>query len=415
MKVLQVPRRFVRREWGGMETVILELTKRLPGLGIETAVSCTNALADTDEESIEGVQVRRFPYVYPYFGLSPEAVERLDHLGGNCYSRGLLQHLREEPAVDLLHLHSGRYLNGICHHVARQRGIPYIVTVHGGFLDAPPAEADAWTDPTRGKLEWGRALGWWYGSRHVFDDAAAILCVDYEDTAKMAARFPGKRVLHQPNGVDSQRFVQGNRERFRTQLGLDPATKLLLNVSRIDHQKNQWLAVDILARLLGEGKPVHLVLVGPITNPPYHDRLQAAIQTQGLTGHVTVIPGLPPGDPALADAYQAADLFLLTSLHEPFGIVLLEAWAAGCPVVTTAVGGIPHFTQDGEDVLHFASGDAATGANLVWRVLSNPRLAETLVAKGRAKALDTYSWDRIAGQLASLYQDVCAEGRVPQR
>ena len=169
------------------------------------------------------------------------------------------------------------------------------------------------------------------------------------------------------------------------------------------------------ARLLGEGKPVHLVLVGPITNPPYHDRLQAAIQTQGLTGHVTVIPGLPPGDPTLADAYQAADLFLLTSLHEPFGIVLLEAWAAGCPVVTTSVGGIPHFTQDGEDVLRFASGDGATGANLVWRVLSNPLLAETLVAKGRAKALDTYSWDRIAGQLASLYQEVHAEGRVRQR
>lgn len=415
MKVLQVPRRFVRREWGGMETVILELTKRLPGLGIETAVACTNALADTDEESIEGVQVRRFPYVYPYLGLSPEAIDRLDHKGGNFFSAGLLKHLREEPAVDLIHLHTRRYLDGVCRQVARQRGIPYIVTVHGGALDAPPAEADAWTDPTRGKLEWGRALGWWYGSRHVFNDAAAILCVDYEDTAKMAARFPGKRVLHQPNGVDSQRFVQGSRERFRTQLGLDPGTRLLLNVSRIDHQKNQWLAVDILARLLGEGKPVHLVLVGPITNPPYHDRLQAAIQTQGLEGHVTVIPGLPPGDPTLADAYQAADLFLLTSLHEPFGIVLLEAWAAGCPVVTTSVGGIPHFTQDGEDVLRFASGDGATGANLVWRVLSSPHLAETLAAKGRAKAVETYSWDRIAGQLASLYQEIHAEGRVPQR
>jgi len=413
MKVLQVPRRFVRREWGGMETVILEQAKRLPASGVETAVVCTNALADTDEETIEGVKVNRFPYVYPYLRLGADAIERLDHKGGNCFSAGLLRHLREEPAVDLIHLHSGRYLDGICRHVARQRGIPYIVTVHGGALDAPPAEADAWSDPTRGKLEWGKALGLWYGSRRVFDDAAAILCVDHADTAKMVARYPNKRVLQQPNGVDPNRFAEGSRERFRARLGLSEETKLLLNVSRIDHMKNQWLAVDILARLLGEGKPVHLALVGPMTNPPYYDRLVSAIKNQGLEGHVTMVPGLPPGDPTLADAYQAADLFLVTSLHEPFGIVVLEAWSVGCPVVTTAVGGIPYFTQDGEDALRFASGDGATGANLVWRVLSNPSLAERLGANGRAKARETYSWDRVTSQLASLYQEVLAADKVP--
>lgn len=409
MKALQVPRRFVRQEWGGTETVILETAKRLPDFGIETAVVCPRVLTNCDEETIDGVAVRRFPYIYPYWGLDREARDRLDHKGGDLFSFALLRHLRQCQELDLIHLHAGKRLDGICRQVARQRGIPYVVTVHGGVMDAPADEEDAWSNPTRGTVEWGRILGLRYGSRRVFEDAAAILCVDYEDTARMNEKYPGKRVRHLPNGVDPERFVGGERTRFRARFGLAEETKILLNVSRIDHQKNQWLAVDILARLLGEGKPVHLVLVGPIGNPAYHSRLQKAIETQGLTNHVTIIPGLPAGDPLLADAYRAADLFLLTSLHEPFGIVVLEAWAAGCPVAATSVGGIPHFTEDGKDVLRFASGDAAGGASQAWRLLSQPDIARRLAENGREKARQTYSWDRLASQLADLYREVAAK------
>ena len=411
MKAIQVPRRFVREEWGGTETVILETAKRLPDFGVEAGVVCPNALASNDEEVIEGVSVRRFPYFYPYWGLGREAIGRLNRKGGNLFSFPLLRHLRAEPDLGLIHLHTGKRLGGICRHVARQRGIPYVISVHGGVIDVPKSEADTWTNPTRGTIEWGKVLGFWYGSRRVFDDAAAILCVDYEETAKMAARYPGKRVLHLPNGVDPQRFAGGDRARFRARFGLAEDTTMLLNVSRIDHQKNQQLAVDILARLLAEDKPVHLVLIGPVTNPAYHDELQKTISSQGLADRVTIIPGLPPGDPLLADAYQAADAFLLTSLHEPFGIVILEAWAAGCPVVTTSVGGIPHFTLDGEDALRFPTGDAAGGARQVSRLMADPASARCLAERGRQKAVETYSWGRITGQLAALYEEVCAAGK----
>jgi glycosyltransferase involved in cell wall biosynthesis len=243
----------------------------------------------------------------------------------------------------------------------------------------------------------------------VFDDAAAILCVDYEETGKMAERYPDKRVIHLPNGVDPARFAAGDRARFRDRIGIGQDMPLLLNVSRIDHQKNQWLAVDILARLLEGGQNMHLALIGPITNPAYHERLAKAIADQNLSDYVTIIPGLPPGDPLLADAYKSADAFLLTSLHEPFGIVILEAWAAGCPVVCTSVGGIPHFTEDGEDTLRFASGDAGAATSHLRQLLSTPSLAARLVENGRRKALGTYSWDRITEQLANLYQEVRGE------
>lgn len=407
MRVLQIPRRFVRDDWGGTETVIFETCQRLLQRGWDTSVCCPNALAESNFDSLDGLNVRRFPYFYPYLGLSAEASHRLDKKAGNLFSWSLLRHLQQEPLVDVMHVHSGKRLGGIVRHVARQRGIPYVVSLHGGVLDVPAEEASSWTEPTRGTLEWGKALGWWVGSRRVLDDAAAILCVGGGEYRAMSAQFPQKRVIQLPNGADVERFAQGDGASFRRKHGIPHAAKVMLCVARIDPQKNQIALVDTLQQCLQVEPNTHLVLIGHVTNHQYAWNVQDRISTQELASNVTIIPGVDPLSSDLQDAYQAADVFVLPSVHEPFGIVVLEAWAAGLPVVANSVGGLMDLIDHEVDGLLCSPTSPESFTSAVRELLTCPaehrmRLGD----RGQEKACREYSWDAVTEKLIDIYAEV---------
>ena len=409
MKIAMVPRRFVQSEWGGTETVVLQTARCLKSLGHEAVIICPNALADSNRENIGGVEVVRTGYFYPYFGLSREARRMLDKKAGNMFSFSLLRTLMGAPHVDLIHLHTIKRVGGIGRFVARRRKIPYVVSLHGGVLDMPQSEEESFTEPTRGALEWGKLLGWAVGSRRVLDDAAAIVCVGQEEQRRTQAAYPGKKVIFLPNGVDLNRFAEGDGARFRAEHGIPNNAPMLLTVGRIDPQKNQRMLLDVVTQLTPKYPDLHLVLMGHVTNEEYRQALVQEITDRGLAGRVKLIPGLRADSPALVDAYHAADLFVLPSVHEPFGIVILEAWAAGRPVVASRVGGIPSFVEDGLDGLLVESGDAAGFADAITACLSNPDRAASLAKAGRDKARARYSWDAVTGQLLDLYREVLGE------
>ena len=339
LRTLQITRRFVSHDWGGTETAVLETAKRMQSRGLQTQVLCANALADSKHETMSGVDIRRFPYFYPYLGLSRKSKHQLDKKAGNLFSFSLMKYLRAQPQVNLLHAHTGKRLGGIVRHVARQKGIPYVVSLHGGRLDVPSQEAASWTQPTKGTLEWGKILGWWVGSRRVLEDAAAIICVGRKETIATRKQFPGKRVVELPNGVDVERFENGNGARFRFRHKLTKDQFLILCVGRIDPQKNQLALVKAMPDLIKTQRKLKLMLIGHVTNREYLDCIERDIHDLDLQDHVTVIPGINPQSSELVDAYDAADLFALPSLHEPFGIVVVESWAARTPVAASRVGG----------------------------------------------------------------------------
>ncbi len=406
MKIAMIPRRFVQSEWGGTETVVLQTARCLKSLGHEAVIVCPNALADSNHETIGGVDVIRTGYFYPYFGLSREARHMLDKKGGNMFSFSLIRALSAVPHVDIFHLHTLKRIGGIGRHVARKRGIPYVVSLHGGVHDVPQAEAESWTEPTRGTLEWGKLLGWAVGSRRLLDDAAAIVCVGQEEQRRTQAVYPGKKVIFLPNGVDVNRFAQGDGARFRREHGIPGDAPMLLTVGRIDPQKNQRLLLEVAGRLAPRYPNLRVVLVGHVTNEEYRRTLEQEAADRGLSDRMIIIPGLQADNPALVDAYHAADLFVLPSAHEPFGIVILEAWAAGRAVVASRVGGIPSFVEDGVDGLLVEPGDAGGFADAVAACLSNRDKSASLAAAGQAKAGAHYSWDAVTGQLLELYREV---------
>jgi len=405
VNIAHVTRRFAEDAWGGTETVVLETSKRLQTLGHDTAVFTTTALSPTRTDAIQQVPVHRHPYFYPYLGLSTSARDALDRKAGNLFSFSLARHLARTPA-DVFHLHTGKRLGGIARSAAKAHGTPYVVSLHGGAFDVPAAESASWTAPTKGAFEWGKALGWWVGSRHVLRDAAAVICLSDAERAAVKAKEPGVQTVVLPNGVDTRRFRSGHGAAFRAAHGIRPEAKVVLTMGRIDPQKQQHLAVEAIAQLRAQDVDAHLLLIGPVTDEAYGQALTRTVTERGLSAHVTRIDGLRANDPALVDAYHAADVFLLPSLHEPFGIVALEAWAAGCPVVASRVGGIPGFATHMRNAFLFEPSDVSQAVVGLASVLLHPTLGRTLAEAGRRRAAERYDWTKVTEELVSLYEDV---------
>jgi len=407
---VHIPRRFVRSNWGGTETVILETVRRLNQAGHPADILTSAALSKPGPDEVQGVPVGRHRYRYPFWGLNRPAREQLDLKGGNLFSLSLLRALLRRREVSLIHLHTGKRLGGIARVAARRLGIPYVMTLHGGVLRVPQEEQQQLLDPLQGTVEWGRILGMAVGARRVLDDAAAILCVDREETEEVAQRYPGKLVRHIPNGVDCGRFSQplepGERDEFLQRLGIDPNRRVILNLSRIDPQKNQLLAVDAFSAVLQHHRDAHLLLIGNVTNHSYYREIAAVIESRGLAEHITLVPGIDFFGRDLLRAYRSAEIFFLTSLHEPFGIVVLEAWATGLPVVAPRVGGIPSFAEDLHNAILFPPGDAGAAAAGLRRLLTDPETALSLAKAGGELVRQSYCWEGVVEQLLQVYEHV---------
>ncbi|MCJ7814608.1 MAG: glycosyltransferase family 4 protein [Xanthomonadales bacterium] len=406
LNVIHVPRRFVRNEWGGTETTILETCRALNARGHSSSIVTTTALCDRKHEKMQDVEIHRHNYVYPFLGLSEQDKRDMDRKGGNLLSLSMLKTLLSTPGIDVLHAHSGKRLGGIVRTAARLRKLPYVISLHGGVIDVPAVEQEQMLVPLKGAFEWGRAFGAMLGARRVLEDASAIICVGQNEQRAVQARYPGKRVEWLPNGVNAESFSEGNGRAFREKNGIPHNRRVILNVGRIDPQKDQLSLLSAMAELIRKHSDIHLVLIGPVTVESYGAELLNKINSAALYNHVTVLPGLPGGSEELVNAFHAADIFCLPSRHEPFGIVVLEAWAAGLPVVASCVGGIPSFTSDGVDVLHADAGKPESFSNAIDRLLCDPELGRQIAGNGRAKARTQFDWAQVTDRLEAIYRDL---------
>lgn len=414
--IIHVPRRFVADEWGGTETVVLEISKQQQAAGMNPRIITSMALASSGHEEIGGVPVDRFSYLYPFFGLCAADRAAMDKKGGNLLSFPLFRALLRAPDVRIFHAHALKRLGGTVRTAARLRRKPYVVSLHGGIFDVPAAELGDLTRPIKGKIEWGRVFGAMLGARKVLEDADHVICVGARE-ARMAQDSLGHdRISYLPNGVDTRRFSTGDGNRFRAHFGIASDAFMVVNISRIDSQKNQLVLLEAFSRLHASDPGARLVLIGPETQPAYGEKLRTFIQVNGLGGAVSIIPGLSNESGLLIDAYHAADVFVLSSRHEPFGIVVLEAWCAGRAVIASRVGGLQALIRDGETGLFFDPDAADASGQLaaqLFCVHGDPALRHRLGESGRVDAVANYDWSRISDRLEEIYQ--CAEYHASQR
>jgi glycogen(starch) synthase len=178
--------------------------------------------------------------------------------------------------------------------------------------------------------------------------------------------------------------------------------RLVLLAGRLVYEKGFQVALDALPALLARvAGGVQFAVAG---SGPYAEELRERANALGLSGRVAFLGWT--GDDELHDLYAAADVCAVPSLYEPFGLVALEAMAAGCPVVAADTGGLREVVPDGTG-LRVRPGDPAGLADALERVLADAALGERLARAAAAHAA-RFRWDDAARRTAGVYDQVLA-------
>lgn len=175
----------------------------------------------------------------------------------------------------------------------------------------------------------------------------------------------------------------------------------IVTVGRLVERKGHRVLIEAVARVRQSHPTVHLVVIG---DGPCLPALRVAVALAGLGDAVTFAGTVYPTHQVLA----SASLFVFPSLVEPQGLALLEAYAAGVPVVASRTGGIPEMLDDGVDGVLVRPGDVGELAAAIVRMLNDPAFGAACASRARRR-LESFSVARIADQYVDLYRATVAE------
>jgi D-inositol-3-phosphate glycosyltransferase len=317
---------------------------------------------------------------------------------------GVLDHMTA-TGDDYDVLHANYWVSGaVGHRLKHALDRPLVATFH--TLARVKAEAGFDDEPEqRARLE-----------HEVVDCADLMLASTAEERDQLAELYGAEptRVEIVPPGVDHLVFRPGGDDgtALRSRLGLDGGP-LALFVGRIQPLKGADVALQALARLADERST--LLVVGGPSGPAgaaESARLERLVGDLGLGERVRFLP--PQRHDALADFYRAADVCIVPSRSESFGLVALEAAACGTPVVAAAVGGLRSLVDDGVTGFLVDGHDPAAFAARVEEVIGNPLLAAEMGAAAVARS-GRYSWNITAARLRRSYGDLVARNLVQCR
>jgi N-acetyl-alpha-D-glucosaminyl L-malate synthase BshA len=209
---------------------------------------------------------------------------------------------------------------------------------------------------------------------------------------------PKRNIRVIPNFVDIKAFRPRDLSDRRSQFAA-PGEKILLHISNFRPVKNLPALVEVFDRVRGE-HPARLLLVG---DGPERGPVETLVHERGLGEAVTFLGN----QEYVEDLLPHADVFLLPSLHESFGLVALEAMAVGVPVVATNVGGPNEVVVDGECGFLRGPRDVPGMVEAVLRILTDPGLASAMGEAGVRRVRESFTLDTIVPQYLDAYVSAC--------
>ncbi|MFP3940724.1 MAG: N-acetyl-alpha-D-glucosaminyl L-malate synthase BshA [Thermoanaerobaculia bacterium] len=205
-----------------------------------------------------------------------------------------------------------------------------------------------------------------------------------------------------PNFIDPARFADANKGPGARRWAR-PEEKLLVHISNFRPVKRVLDVVEVFRRVL-EYVPARLLLVG---DGPDRVKVERRCREQGICHAITFLGSLP----LIEEVLVGADLFLLPSESESFGLAALEAMACHVPVIATAVGGLPEVVTDGETGFLYDVGDVEGMTGGALRILSADGLGTRMGRAARRRAVEHFDQDRVVARYREIYERVVAEAR----
>jgi glycogen synthase len=379
---------------GGLARHVRKLSEQLVAAGVEIHVLTRGGGRLPEEEDRHGVIVHRVREpAYPTD--VNEFVHWVDDM--NDHMRALGAELCDRYDFDLVHSHDW-LVAGTAEPLARELGVPWLVTVHA--------------------TEFGRHQGWVdkHPQSHIHAvERSMVRSADHVITCSnymrghVASTFgvTPRRISVVPNGIDPS-----DLEHVAEDLGelrgryAKPEQRLVLLVGRLVYEKGFHLALDALAGAIRKFGDVRFVVAGTGTAEA---ELKRQARRLRLMRHGTFLGWV--GDDMLHSLYRIADLCIVPSIYEPFGLVALEAMASGCLTIVADTGGLREVVPgDGRVGRRFRSRDAESLGSILEDVLADDATRERVVSEAREHVLK-FDWETVALETQRIYSELV--GAVP--
>jgi glycogen synthase len=373
---------------GGLARHVRKLAEELVRLGVEVDVLTRGGERSDALEQRAGVNVHRvrepeWPRDLDRF------VQWVEHMNEDMLLAG--GRLAEMHSYDVVHGHDW-LVAGVSAKLADALCVPYVTTIHAtehgrhqGWVDKPPQSHI-------------HGVERWMASR-----AEAVIVCSHYMRGHVADVFDidETRVVVIPNGIDPSELRPVDDLRSLRAQFAEPGQRLVLLVGRLVYEKGFQLALDALPGVIEQVGDVRFIVAGSGT---HEAELKAQARRLGLEAHGTFLGWI--GDDALHSLYRIADLCVVPSIYEPFGLVALEAMASGCPCIVADTGGLREVVPAGERVgLRFNGGDPEHLGVMIERLLVDDALRDRLVAEASEHVL-RFDWADVATRTRAVYRDL---------
>ena len=304
---------------------------------------------------------------------------------------GMITQIKEEfKNFNIIHLHNYRtFQNNIAHYYSRKFGIPYVLQAHGSLPRIV----------SRKTLKYAYDSIWGY---QLLRDASKVIAVTELEAEQYRSNGVAEdKIVIIPHGINHAEFVDlPKRGEFRSAYKINDDEKVILWLGRIDRTKGLDILVRAFTTLGQTLSDTRLVIAGP--DDGYLSALRQLIDEIKIDRSI-LFTGPLYGQDKLT-AYVDADIFVLPSSYEIFGITALEAMACGTPVIITDRCGIAEMVKDKAGLV--VPCDMGQLRDALRQMLDNDELRREYSKKGKKLVLEKFNWERVAEQVERVYEEV---------
>ncbi len=381
---------------GGMNVYIREVASALAHRGS----TCTVYVRKWDPELVDEVELESGVHIV-HIEAGEYELEKEDLYDiVDVFTDRVMKDLQNRKPVDIIH--ANYWLSGaVGHKLKHELNIPLVTTFHTlGEIK----KKSGFPEPTERLRTENEIIG--------CSDVVVANSENEQEQLRHLYSANIDRVEIVPLGVEQALFSPGNPNAAKDALGL-PTGPILLFIGRLQSLKGVDVAISTLQAMDHENAT--LVIVGGASGQEgslYESQIRNLANNLPVGKKVVFIP--PQPHHILSTYYRAADIVIVPSRSESFGLVALEAAACGVPVVASSVGGLQNLVEDGKTGLLIEGWDPVEYAQVIDYLLSNP-FKSTEIALNAVDKAQAYTWGQTAGRLQEIYQSVLSKTLVECR